>query len=102
MPTLREQLEEEKAKNEKLTEKVEELKDEMEKKEIELKRKASEDSKAKDEMLVLLRPPKFLKYEYLEQQPAKYVFKCKDGDIQIPEYGLLRTDFYYQGWDPNF
>ena len=51
---------------------------------------------AKDEMITLLLPPKSVKNEYLEQTPAKYVFKCKDGDIQIPEYGILRTDFYYQ------
>ena len=25
-----------------------------------------------------------------------YVFKCLDGDIQIPEYGIRRTDFYYK------
>ena len=66
------------------------------KKEVELKRKASEDLKAKDDMLLFLRPPKFAKNEYCEQKPAKYVFKCMDGEIQIPEYGLLRTDFYYQ------
>ena len=48
---------------------------------------------AKDEMLL---PPKSIKNEYLEQTQAKFVFKCKDGDIQIPEYGILRTEFYYQ------
>ena len=61
-----------------------------------LKRNA-EDSEAKDDMLSLLRTPKWAKNEYVEQKPAKYVFKCKDGDIQIPEYGLLRTEFYNQG-----
>ena len=64
--------------------------------EIRLRRKASEDLKAKDALLSLLRPPKFAKNEYLEQTPAKYVFKCMDGDIQIPEYGILRTEFYYK------
>ena len=51
---------------------------------------------AKDEMISLLLPPKSAKNEYIEQQPAKYVFKCMDGDIQIPEYGIFRTDFYYK------
>ena len=94
MPTLRERLDEE------ITKKnyYKNLTLEMSKQEVELKRKASEDLKAKDDMLLLLRPPKFAKNEYLEQKPAKYVFKCMDGDIQIPEYGLLRTDFYYQTW----
>ena len=50
----------------------------------------------KDEIISLLLPPKSAKNEYIEQQPAKYVFKCMDGDIQIPEYGILRTEFYYQ------
>ena len=58
-----------------------------------LKRSAEE----KDEMILFLRPPKMAKNEYMEQTPAKYVFQCSDGEIQIPEYGLLRTDFYYQG-----
>ena len=57
-----------------------------------LKRCAEE----KDEMIEFLRPPKIAKNEYLEQKLSKFVFKCSDGDIQIPEYGLLRTDFYYQ------
>ena len=57
-----------------------------------LKRSAEE----KDEMIMFLRPPKMAKNEYMEQTPAKYVFQCSDGDIQIPDYGLLRTDFYYQ------
>ena len=57
----------------------------------------AEDSNAKDEMISLLRTPKWAKNQYIEQKPAKYVFKCKDGDIQIPEYGLLRTEFYNQG-----
>ena len=57
-----------------------------------LKRNAEE----KDDMIEFLRPPKIAKNEYLEQKLSKFVFKCSDGDIQIPEYGLLRTDFYYQ------
>ena len=65
---------------------------------IHSKRTASEDSEAKDEMLLLLRPPKYAKNEYLEQKPAKYVFRCRDGDIQIPEYGMLRSDFYHEAW----
>ena len=65
--------------------------------ELERKRKASEvEQAAKDDMIALLLPPKSVKNEYVEQTPAKYVFKCKDGDIQIPEYGISRTDFYYQ------
>ena len=59
---------------------------------LNLKRSAEE----KDEMIMFLRPPKMAKNEYMEQTPAKYVFQCSDGEIQIPEYGLLRTDFYYQ------
>ena len=58
-----------------------------------LKRSASD----KDDIISFLRPPKMAKDEYTMQTPAKFVFKCRDGDIQIPEYGLLRTDFYYQG-----
>ena len=50
------------------------------------------------DMLILPRPPKVAKNEYCEQKPTKYVFKCMDGDIHIPEYGLLQTDFYYQVW----
>ena len=57
-----------------------------------LKRSASD----KDDMISFLRPPKMAKLEYMEQTPAKFVFQCRDGDIQIPEYGLLRSDFYYQ------
>ena len=57
-----------------------------------LKRSASD----KDDIISFLRPPKMAKDEYMEQTPAKFVFKCRDGDIQIPEYGLLQTDFYYQ------
>ena len=60
------------------------------------KRKAEEAFKAKDEMVAFLLPPKSAKNDYVEQKPAKYVFKCMDGDIQIPEYGILRTEFYYQ------
>ena len=57
-----------------------------------LKRSASD----KDEMISFLRPPKMAKLEYMEQTPAKFVFQCRDGDIQIPEYGLLKSNFYYQ------
>ena len=70
---------------------------------MEQKRKATEKAqkrkatlKAAAEMIAFLRPPKSAKNDYLEQKPAKYVFKCMDGDIQIPEYGILRTEFYYQ------
>ena len=59
-------------------------------KEKALKRKAAE----KEDMISYLMPPKFAKNDYIEQKPAKYVFKCLDGDIQIPEYGIFRTDFY--------
>ena len=48
------------------------------------------------DIISFLCPPKMARDEYTEQTPAKFVFKCRDGDIQIPEYGLLRTDFYYQ------
>ena len=73
---------------------------------LERKRKASEvEQAAKAEMIALLLPPKSIKSEYVEQIPGKYVFKCKDGDIQIPEYGILRTEFYYQDgilkWQAN-
>ena len=97
---LAEQLEEEKAKNRMLTMALEDRTNQFRKivgnmeTEIRLKRKASEDLKAKDALLLLLRPPKFAKNDYLEQKPAKYSFKCMDGDIQVPEYGILRTDFY--------
>ena len=60
-----------------------------------LKRSASD----KDDMISFLRQAnksKMAKFEYIEQTPAKFVFQCWDGDIQIPEYGLLRSDFYYQ------
>ena len=60
------------------------------------KRKASKAFKAKDEMIAFLMPPKSAKNDYMEQKPAKYVFKCMDGDIHVPEYGISRTDFYYQ------
>ena len=63
-----------------------------------IKRKASEAFESKNEIIALLLPPKSAKTEYDEQKPAKYVFKCMDGDIQIPEYGMLRTEFYYQEW----
>ena len=65
-------------------------------KELEIKRKNDEIIQAKDEMIAFLLPPKSAKNDYLEQKPAKYVFQCLDGDIQIPEYGILRTEFYYQ------
>ena len=63
---------------------------------IERKRKAEEAFNANEDMIVFLLPPKSAKNDYVEQKPAKYVFKCMDGDIQIPEYGILRTEFYYQ------
>ena len=59
---------------------------------MERKRKADEAL----EIIAFLLPPKSAKNDYVEQKPAKYVFKCMDGDIQIPEYGILRTEFYYQ------
>ena len=65
-------------------------------KEKALKRKADEaleDLRAKEEVMSYLNPPKCAKNDYMERKPAKYVFKCMDGDIQIPAYGL-RTDFY--------
>ena len=88
-------LDAERMKNKRLTNALENKKNDLQ---IALcfKRKASEDLKAKDALLTLLRPPKFAKNEYLEQKPAKYIFKCMDGDIQIPEYGILRTEFYYK------
>ena len=61
-----------------------------------LKRKAAEDVRAKEDIISYLIPPKSAKNDYMEQKPAKYVFKCMDGDIQIPEYGIFRTDFYYK------
>ena len=65
--------------------------------EMEKKRKASEAEKeALNEKIFLLLPPKSVKNDYLEQNPAKYVFRCHDGDIQIPEYGILQTEFYYK------
>ena len=63
-----------------------------------LKIKALEDCEAKDVMISFLAPPQMAKNEYLEQNSAKFIFKCFDGDIQIPEYGILRTNFYYQSW----
>ena len=63
-------------------------------KEKALKRKAAEDLRKKDDLISYLIPPKSAKNDYIEQKPAKYVFKCMDGDIQIPEYGIFRTDFY--------
>ena len=65
--------------------------------EIDKKRKASEAEKeALSEKIFLLLPPKSVKNDYFEQKQAKYVFKCSDGDIQIPEYGIMQTEFYYQ------
>ena len=49
-------------------------------------------------MISLLLPPQSVKKEYKDQIPAKYVFKCKDGVIQVPEYGILRSEFYFQEW----
>ena len=66
--------------------------------ELEQRKRKAEAIEDKDEMIALLQPPKSARNEYVEQKPAKYVFKCMDGDIQIPEYGILRTDFYYKGW----
>lgn len=51
----------------------------------------------KDEMISFLLPCKTAKNEYVEQEPAEYIFQCMDGVIHIPEYGL-RTDFYYKEW----
>ena len=62
----------------------------------ERKRNASETFMDKDDMKALLLAPKSIKNEYVEQKPAKYVFKCMDGDIHVPEYGISRTEFYYQ------
>ena len=62
----------------------------------ELKRKAPDTLIDKDDIIALLFAPKSIKNEYVEQKPAKYVFKCMDGDIHVPEYGLSRTEFYYQ------
>ena len=50
----------------------------------------------KDDLISFLVPPKAAKSAYDNQEPSKYVFKCLDGDIQIPEYGIRRTDFYYK------
>ena len=52
----------------------------------------------KDVMIPFLLPCRTAKDEYIEQEPSDYVFKCMDGDIHIPEYGLLKTDFYYKEW----
>ena len=62
----------------------------------ERKRNASETFIDKDDMIALLLPPKSIKNDYVEQKPAEYVFKCMDGLIHVPEYGILRTEFYYQ------
>ena len=66
-------------------------------KEKALKRKAAEaleDFRVKEDIMSYLTPPKSAKNDYVEKKPAKYVFKCMDGDIQIPAYGIYRTDFY--------
>ena len=66
-------------------------------KEKALKRKAAEALKnfrVKEDVMSYLTPPKSAKNDYVEKKPAKYVFKCMDGDIQIPAYGIYRTDFY--------
>ena len=62
----------------------------------ERKRNASEAFIDKDDIIALLLPPKSIKNDYVEQKPAEYVFKCMDGLIHVPEYGILRTEFYYQ------
>ena len=62
----------------------------------ERKRNASETFIDKDDMIALLLPPKSIKNDYVEQKPAEYVFKCMDGLIHVSEYGILRTEFYYQ------
>ena len=62
----------------------------------EKKENASETFIEKDDMIALLLPPKSIKDEYVEQKPAKYLFKCMDGDIHVPEYGISRTEFYFQ------
>ena len=49
-------------------------------------------------MISWLLPPQSVKKEYEDQIPAKYAFKCKDGVIQVPETGLLRSEFYFQEW----
>ena len=65
-------------------------------KEKALKRKAADDVQLKEDIISYLIPPKSAKNDYMEQKPAKYVFTCRDGDIQIPDYGIFRTDFYYK------
>ena len=62
----------------------------------ERKRKLSEIFIDKDDMIALLLPRKSIQNDYVEQKPAEYVFKCMDGDIHVPEYGISRTEFYYQ------
>ena len=69
---------------------------EHESREQALKRKAAEALENVRSRLSYLIPPKSAKNDYMEQKPAKYVFKCMDGDIQIPDYGIFRTDFYYK------
>ena len=49
-----------------------------------------------NEIISFLSPCKTALHDYQEQKPAKFTFKCLDGDIQISEYGILRTDFYYK------
>ena len=53
-------------------------------------------AEANEEIISFLKPPQYAKNDYIEQKTAKYVFKCLDGDIQIPEYGMFRTDFYHK------
>ena len=75
---------------------AEQLAQEYASKEKALKRKAAEALEVKEDIISYLIPPKSAKNDYMEQKPAKYVFKCRDGDIQIPDYGIFRTDFYYK------
>ena len=62
----------------------------------ERKRKASETFDKALLRIALSLPPESIKNDYVEQKPAEYVFKCMDGLIHVPEYGILRTEFYYQ------
>ena len=60
------------------------------------KRNSSETFIDKDDKIAFLLPPKSIQNEYVEQKPAKYVFKCMDGDIHVSEFGILHSEFYYQ------
>ena len=62
----------------------------------ERKRKASETFDKALLRIALSLPPESIKNDYVEQKPAEYVFKCMDGLIHVSEYGILRTEFYYQ------